>query len=259
MLLFCIAVSAMTAICFGLLPAWQASGVQPMVTLRSTSGGTGKLRAGRSSVAVQVAFSFCLVMTASAFLFSLRNLMLVDTGFDRRNVAVLSMATEWRGKSPELQRGLMDQLQRRVGALPGVHQQLWHHGPFFEGGGWSDQVIVPGRAPSEREEIFYRISPGYFKTLRTPLLDGRDFQLLDSRATQPIPTIINLAFARKYFGSDHALDKEFQRPQGKELIRHRVVGVAANAHYGELRKELNPLHTFPWRATVDLRCTYVHL
>jgi putative ABC transport system permease protein len=137
MLLFCIAVSAMTAICFGLLPAWQASGVQPMVTLRSTSGGTGKLRAGRFSVAVQVAFSFCLVMTASAFLFSLRNLMLVDTGFDRRNVAVLSMATEWRGKSPELQRGLMDQLQRRVGALPGVQSAALAPWPIFEGGGWS--------------------------------------------------------------------------------------------------------------------------
>jgi putative ABC transport system permease protein len=106
-------------------------------------------------------------------------------------------------------------------------------------------VIVPGRAPSEREEIFYRISPRYFKTLRTPLLDGRDFQLLDSRATQPIPTIINLAFARKYFGSEHALDKEFQRPQGKELIRHRVVGVAANAHYGELRKGAEPIAYVP--------------
>ena len=90
---------------------------------------------------------------------------------------------------------------------------------------------MPGRAPSEREEIFYRTSPGYFKTLRTPLLDGRDFELLDSRETQPIPTIINLAFARQYFGTDHAVDKEFQRPQRKELIRHRVIGVAANASW----------------------------
>ena len=245
MLLFCIGASAITAICFGLLPAWRASGVQPLVALRFTSGGAGKLRAGRFSVAIQVAFSFCLVITASAFLFSLRNLMLVDTGFDRRNVAVLSIATEWKGKSQGLQRALMDELQRRVRALTGVQSVALAPWPIFEGGGWSDRVILAGRGPSEREEIFYRISPGYFKTLRTPLLDGRDFQLLDSTAPQPIPTIINLAFARKYFGSDQAVDKEFQRPQGKELIRHRVIGVAANAHYGELRKGAEPIAYVP--------------
>src|SRR6266478_1727298 len=138
-----------------------------------------------------------------------------------------------------------DQLQRTVGALPGVQSAAIASWAIFEGTGWTDQVIVPGGAPSEREEIFYRISPGYFKTLRTPLLDGRDFELLDSRVAQPIPTIINLALARKYFGTDHAVGKEFQRPQEKNFIRHRVVGVAANAHYGELRKGVEPIAYVP--------------
>ena len=91
-----------------------------MVTLRLASHRAGKLRTGRFFVGVQVAFSFCLAMTAAAFLFSLRNLTSVDTGFDRRNVAVLDIATEWRNKSPEVERVLMDQLQRRVAVLPGV-------------------------------------------------------------------------------------------------------------------------------------------
>ncbi len=120
MLLFCIAVSAMATIFFGLLPAWQASGVQPMLAARFLNRGNSKLRTGSVFVAVQVAFTFCLVLMASAFLLSLHRLVSVDTGFDRRNVSVLSIAAQWKHEPQNVQRSLIDQLQRRIAALPGV-------------------------------------------------------------------------------------------------------------------------------------------
>jgi predicted permease len=72
-LLFCVGVSTVSAVLFGLLPAWQASGVQPMLSLRAASGQAGKLRLGKVFVSIQVACALCLVLVGSAFLFSLRN------------------------------------------------------------------------------------------------------------------------------------------------------------------------------------------
>lgn len=236
MLLFCIAVSTLAAVLFGLTPAWQSSGARPIEALRSSTGQAGKLRLGRLFVAVQVACAFCLVMAGAAFLFSLHNLMSVDTGFDERSTAVLSMTTE-AGKQPaKFQRQLMERIINQTGVTSAAIAG-W---PIFQGNGWSVQIMLPGKAPSEREEVFYPISPKYFQTLRTPLLRGRDFQPQDDVATQPIPTIVNRAFARRYFGSANPLGQEFSNPTG-EKERFIVVGEVANAYYGDLRNSPQPI------------------
>ncbi|MGI8745962.1 MAG: ADOP family duplicated permease [Bryobacteraceae bacterium] len=247
-LLFCAAVSALAAVVFGLLPAWQASGVQPMSAVRGIRAQAGKLRMGRFFVGVQVAFAFCLVMAGAAFLFSLRNLFAVDTGFDPRGVAVISVSSALDNKQEPALRVLMEQLQRRIAALPGIQAAAIAPWAIFEGSSWTDQVILPGKAPSVREEIFYRVSPGYFAALHTPILSGRDFDHRDS-AGEPVSAIVNRAFARKYFERENVLGNEFQTPEGKKLIRYRVVGVAANAHYGELRKGPEPMVYVPLQGT----------
>lgn len=235
-LLFCAAASTLAAVFFGLLPAWHAAGAQPMLALRGVRAQAGKLRMGRFFVGVQVAFAFCLVMAGAGFLFSLRNLFAVDTGFDARGVAVVDISNDLGNKQERERRLLMEQLQHRIAALPGIQAAAVAPWAIFGGSSWTEQVIVPGKAPSEREEIFYRISSGYFAALRTPILNGRDFEPRDFVAGEPIPVIVNRAFARRYFEDENALGNEFQRPSGKKFIRYRVVGVAANAHYGELRR-----------------------
>ncbi|HMF79018.1 MAG TPA: ABC transporter permease, partial [Bryobacteraceae bacterium] len=114
-LLFCAGLSTLATVFFGLLPAWQAAGAQPMSALRGASGQAGKLRMGRFFVGVQVAFAFCLVMAGASFLFSLRNLFTVDTGFNAHGVAVIGISSDL-GKilTPnEVQRSLtrMEQLR----------------------------------------------------------------------------------------------------------------------------------------------------
>jgi len=262
-LFFCIGVSSASAVLFGLLPAWQASGVQPMLCLRSSIGQARRPKLGKVFVSVQVACAFCLVLVGAAFLFSLGNLLRVDPGFDARNVAVLEITTEtaprsgdpveWNATHPgeqERLRNLMFQFQGRVASQPGVQSAAFAWWPIFEGGGWSEQVIIPGQAPSEREEILYRVSPGYFAALRTPLLAGRDFQPADSSARQPTPTIVNEAFARKYFnGSSNALGREFSYPFGKSLQREVIVGIASDAYYYDLRKSADPIAYLPTEGT----------
>jgi predicted permease len=258
-LLFCISVSTVSAALFGLVPAWQASGIQPMLSLRVSAGQARRIKLGKVFVSIQVACAFCLVLVGAAFLFSLGNLLRVDPGFEARNVAVLNITAEaipksgdpvaWNAAHPgeqERLRNLMVQLQARVANQPGVQAAALAWWPIFQGGGWSQQVILPGKGPSDREEIFYRVSPGYFAALRTPLIAGRDFQPADSAAREPTPAIVNEAFARRYFnGSQSALGREFSYPFGKSVIREVIVGVAADAHYYDLRKLADPIAYLP--------------
>ena len=256
-LFFCIGVSTLSAVLFGLVPAWQASGTHPMLSLRASSGQSAKLRLGKFFVSIQVACAFCLVMVGAAFLFSLSNLLSVDPGFDPRNVAVLGIVTEapksddpvaWVQDHPgevARLRNLMFELRSRVASQPGIQGAALAMWPIFEGGGWSQQVIIPGSGPSEREEIMYRVSPGYFATLRTPLTAGRDFEIRDVDAQELTPVIVNEAFAKKYFNSVNVVGREFGSPFGKSVRRETIIGVASNARYYDLRGAADPMVYLP--------------
>lgn len=248
-LFFCIGVSTLSAVLFGLVPAWRASGVQPMRSVRSSAMQTGKLHLGKIFVSIQVACAFCLVMVGGAFLFSLGNLLRVNPGFDAKDVAVLGITTD-SGKKPEpAARELMFDLQSRVAREGGIQAAALAWWPIFQSRGLSKQVIIPGKGPSEQEEIFYRVSPGYFAALRTPLLAGRDFEARDSNAREPAPAIVNEAFARKYFNSMTVLGQEFSYRSAKSLVREVIVGVASDAHYYDLRKGADPIVYQPLEGT----------
>ncbi|MBV9675794.1 MAG: ABC transporter permease [Acidobacteriaceae bacterium] len=244
-LLFCVAVSTVAAMLFGLIPAWQSSSTQPMLALRSSSGQASKLRLGRFFVVVQVTCAFCLVMAGAAFLFSLHNLLDIDTGFDPRNVTVLTMMAANGKQQEKYQLQPMNQLLQRVAGQPGVKAVAIAGWPIFEGTGWSDQILLPGKAPSEREEIFYPVSSQYFTTLRTPLLRGRNFLPQDRGIAVPEPTVVNRAFTLRYFGNVSPIGQEFSRSGGKNAVRHIIVGEVANAYYGNLRNGPEPIVYVP--------------
>jgi predicted permease len=237
---FCVTLCGFSALFFGLLPAWQATNSPPMLSLRHASGQAGRLRLGRLFVGVQVAFAFCLVTGGASFLLSLRNLAKVDGGFDPRGVTVLSMSnTEQRDR----QLTLLQQIQIRAAALPNVQGAATGWMAIFSGARRAQRVILPGRPPSEREGTFYRVSPGYFATLRTPLLAGRDFAYRDND-DEPVPTIVNRAFARRFFETESVIGREFRRDDG---VRHQIVGLAADSHFGSLREGPEPIAYMPMK------------
>jgi putative ABC transport system permease protein len=240
--LFCAGVCALSALVFGLLPAWQATATQPMQSLRHHGAHAGRLRMGRFFVGAQVAFAFCLVVAGAGFLVSLRSLFAVDTGFDPRGVTVLTIGAR---HGTTLQQ--VHQLQSRVASLANVQGAAVAWSAIFGGSPRRERIIAQGKPASEREEIMYRVSPGYFAVMRTPLQEGRDFDPRDTDGTQPIPTIVNRAFARRYFGSETPIGKEYQRTDG---ARHRIIGLAANAYYGDLRNGPQPVAYIPMKPPV---------
>ncbi len=270
-LLFCFAASTLAAVFFGLLPAWQASGARPMRALRGMRTEASKLRLGRTFVGVQVAFAFVLIIAGASFLFSLRNLFAVETGFNPHNVAVINVSTELSdiAQKPELN-VFLDQLQRRVEALPGVSAAaIGYSGGLFEGSHTSMQVIVPGHL--DREEYTMPASPRYFVTMQLPLLVGREFEQRDrdyqysgppaqvvnnapaekyfgneDPASGPRPVIVNQAFAKRYYADENPIGKVFRSPDN---AGHEIIGVVANAPYGSLREGPQPIVYFIVRGT----------
>jgi putative ABC transport system permease protein len=246
MLSFCVAISTMAAVFFGLFPAWQTSGAQPMLALRGLRTQAGKLRMGRFFVGVQVAFAFILIIAGASFLFSLRNLFKVDTGFDAHNVAVFTVVSTLSDVTQTKELNVfLDQFQRRIEALPGVQAAATTQYSLFEGNHLRTQVILPGQ-PLPETQVVVAISPRYFAALHTPLLAGRDFEPRDreERAPgQPRLNIVNVAFARKYFGSENPIGKTFQAPEddGKTLANHQIIGVVADSHFGSLRSGPEPI------------------
>jgi predicted permease len=239
-LFFCAALCAASALLFGSLPAWQATSSGPISELRHDSGQARRWRIGRLFVGIQIAFAFTLVVGGTALLLSFRKLADVGAGFDPRGVTVVSMVNS---SQRDRQLALAQQLQMRVGQLAEVQGTATAWMPVFSGARRADRVVLPGKAPSQREETFYRVSRGYFAALRTPLLSGRDFTFRDND-DEPVPTIVNRAFARRYFGQESVIGREFRRDDG---VRHQIVGLAADSHFISLRNGIEPIAYMPMK------------
>jgi hypothetical protein len=268
-LFFCAAVSTLAAVFFGLLPAWQASGTKPMREFHGVRIQAGKLRLGRVFVGIQVAFAFVLIIAGASFLFSLRNLLAVDTGFNPHNVAVVDVSTELSDMTQKSELNIFaDDLQRHVEALPGIEGTgMAQLESMFEGRYGAAQLILPGQPPSDREVHGMSVSPRYFAAMRIPLLAGRDFEQRDRDYKHtgppptvvndapgqkyfgnenpdkgPRPTIINQALARRYFGNENPVGKIFQTPADDNKLRtHEIIGVVGNAAYASLREGPQPI------------------
>jgi hypothetical protein len=233
----------------------------------------GKHRLGRAFVGIQVAFAFVLIIAGASFLFSLRNLFAVNTGFNPHNVAVVNVSTQLSDitQKPELN-VFLDELQRRVEALPGVQgAAIGYGGGLFEGSHMYIQVIAPGRARPDRQEYEMPASPRYFSTMQLPLLAGREFEQRDrdyqyngppaqvvndapaqkyfgneDPASGPRPVIVNKAFAQRYYANENPLGKIFRTT---DRPGHEIIGVVANAPYGSLREGPQPIVYFIVRGT----------
>ena len=241
-LLFCMIVSTIAAVFFGLLPAWQASGARPMRELRGPH--SGKLRWGQFFVGVQVAFAFCLIVAGAGFLFTLRNLFAVDLGFQPHNISMFMIGVG--GLSDRTQQAqlsvFLDDFQKRVAALPGIQSAATAQWELFDAPQIGGQVIVPGKPLPDREEIFSQVSPGYFATLKTPLLAGRDFEHRDRFVKNgPRPVIVNQALARAYFPGENPIGRIFQVPDDHKLVDREVIGLVGDSAFGSLRLAPQPM------------------
>ena len=253
-LAFTTSLAALTTILFGLAPAVRATRAEPATLLQSgTRGSTGgheRFSLRRALVVSQVALSIVLLMSALLFARSLRNLTTLNVGFQETGTLVTAIDFSHlhipQGRNIDYNR----QILKHVQAIPGVEAAAGALMVPFGGETWNDGVIPEGKEEGGDKEKPWAwenyLSSGYFQTIGTPLLSGRDFDDHDTANSVKV-AVVNQAFAEKFFKGQNPLGKRFQihEPPGKPRPFYEIVGVSGNFKFQDMHEDFLPFMFFP--------------
>lgn len=246
-LLATFAVSILTALMFGMLPAWRASALSPVAVLKeeagSVSSGFHKSRLAGGLVVAQIALSLLLLICAGLFVRSLERAQQSDPGFDPRRVLLASYEYAPFDNSEAARIQFHRNLLAKLEAIPGVESATLADFSPLSFTIHTDYVEPDGYVPRLQESMEISraiVGPKYFATMRTPLISGRDFTDADNAQSQPV-VIVNQAFVDRYWPG--------QDPLGKRIRYYdlwlTVVGVARNAKYRRVSYAPEPVYYRP--------------
>jgi len=237
-LLFTFVVTVVTALVFGLLPAFRASRPDPWTTLKDTigsiAGGSGSLFLRKGLVTVQVALSFLLLFGAGLFVRSLHNLKSTDTGVALDNLVSFQLSASLNGYDNERGTRFYEALLEKISSAPGVKSAAYVSVPILAGSEWDSSMAVEGHTFKDGEDMqafMNALSPGYFRTMGIPVLEGRDFTRMDAKDDATV-AIVNRAFAEHFFKGRSAIGRRlgFGGGPGTKLTID-IIGVVENALY----------------------------
>jgi predicted permease len=236
-LAFTIAIAVLCGVLFGIFPALRSTRLEAISAMKEgsaqTSGGRAHSASARWIVAAQVALSLILLIGAGLFIRTFTNLMTLNAGFDPNKVLLIETNVHSAGLPEPALAPLYGQMLAKLQALPGVvsaSQCLLY--PLSSGDEWNFEASVPGyQPPNGVEPLVYLnwVTPGYFSTMRTPLLEGRVFAARDSANSTPV-VVINQLLANTYFRGQDPIGKHIQLG-GPEIGDQplEIIGVVQNA------------------------------
>ena len=235
-LAFTLAASLLASLLFGALPALKYAGGRLGTGLReggrTLSASRERHHARNALVVVQVGLACVLLISSGLMIRTFRRLTQVDPGFvapDAVQTFELAIPTAEVAKPEQVVR-MQEAILHKLEAIPGVSSAGMATALPMAGGQWNDPVWVRDRTYAQGEmpplRRFVRISPGYFHTMGTPLVSGRDFTWEDNYQQLPV-AIVCEHLARQYWGNaSNALGKEI-RVSTKDDWR-QIVGVVAD-------------------------------
>jgi predicted permease len=246
-------VSVFTVLVSGILPALRASSLAPVTVLkdegRGSSASIHKSRLTSALVAAQIALSLVLLVCAGLFVRSLSKAQSADPGFDPNNVYLASFDLDPLGYSSARGIEFERDVVARVRALPGVRSAALADFSPLNFSIHTRGILPEGYVPQPHESVEVDrgdVSPDYLKTLRTPLIAGREFTAADNADTAPV-AMVNQALIDRYWPGQNAIGKHIQ--DGSRT--YTVVGVVANAKYRRLVREAAPLILYPLEQRYD--------
>ena len=234
-LAFAIALSLLTGVTFGLAPALKATRVDLLQTLRDEGQQPidhRRLTMRNGLIVFQVAVSVLLLGGTSIFVQMLNAARAHKVDFAVNGVAMLETDLRFAGYSDTAARTLYDNLLRRIQAIPGVESAASLRGLPMDVNG---VPIVLDRATGEKgsevNAIVIEAGPGFFDTLRIPLLYGRVFDARDGADT-PRVAVITDRMARQYFGEINAVGRRFRSANDPNSWAE-VIGVVRDTGTGD--------------------------
>ena len=232
-LAFTVVVGALAAAIFGIVPALRASRPDVMNVLRASGRtvalGSSQLRSG--VVVVEVALSFVLLIGSGLMFRSFLALQHTNLGFDPRQLLTFGILGGPGNTVPQQRAARMREIQTRLRALPGVESATGSF-PFPLAGGFStirwgkeEALADPGKYQAVDWQV---VLPGYFDTLRTPLLAGRTFTEADNIPERNL-VVMDQVFAAKAFPGESAVGKRILiRLRTPEPEWVEIIGIVAH-------------------------------
>ena len=254
---FDLLLSLFTGLLFGILPAWRVSRSSPADALRdgsrSVAGGHGQNRVQNGLVIAQTAIGLVLLVVSGLFIRSFVRILNVDPGFDPKQVLTAKIGISRDKLSHNVQ--FYEQLLARVSALPGVRSASAGWPLPMSNGNASVSFAIEGRPMAKGDEPSESLGlamPGYFETMRIPLVAGRLFDERDG--VKGAPTIlIDRTFANRYFPGENPIGKHIRVEEGDDVFDHsmrEVVGVVGDIKRKGLTAEAEPQYYLPFAQAV---------
>ena len=241
--LFAFGVICFTGFVVGVIPALRVARTDASIILheggRTASDGPRRHFARNTLVVVQVAGSLLLLIVAGLFMRSLGKAEHVNLGFDPDHVLNITLSPDEVGYKEDQGREFYRELLPRIQSLPGVVSAAEAFTVPMGLIGSDNDVIIEGHPlqPGQQAPNVMNnpVSPGYFQTMRIPLLEGRDFTEADGKDT-PLVAVINRAMAEQFWPKEDPIGKRFMKKDGEQRPI-TVVGVVQTAKYKGIIEE----------------------
>jgi predicted permease len=258
-LAFAVGLSVLTGLLFGVLPAVRISGINPAAAMRegtrTVTGGRAQHRMQKWMVIGETALSLVLLVGAGLLIRSFVGLLHVDPGFDPHGffTARISLPDNEYPHDGKIQ--FTEQLISRLALLPGVKSASAGWPLPMSGNSASISFTVEGHPVAKADRPSEAVSlalPGYFETMRIPLIVGRTFVAQDGPKGPPV-AIVNQAFANKYFAGVNPVGKHMTAGLGDGTLNspvREIVGVVGNIKRLGLTAESDPEYYLPWSQAV---------
>jgi predicted permease len=246
-LAFAFVVSVLTGMLFGIAPAWMTASANPAEALRGAGRSIGRQGTWgqKSLVVVQAALSLVLLCAAGLLTRSLTNMEHRNFGFDTSNRYILHIDPQMAGYKSSTLEPLYRQLHDNISAIPGVQQVSFSLYSPMEGDNWGEGVYIEGEPPPppgtpDHGASWVRVSPGYFDTIGTKIVEGRAINEQDTPTTRAV-AVVNRFFEQKFFKDGHAIGKHFSDDL-KQPGAFEIVGVTEDTNYWGAASKMRPMY-----------------
>jgi putative ABC transport system permease protein len=238
---YTIAISMVTGVAFGLVPSLQAAQGNLQDSLKEGArGATGGRRAWMRNVLVvaEVSLALVLLVGASLFVRSFRNLQHANVGFDTAPLMTLRFyLTGEVYDAADAKSRRVEDIVRRVETLPGVEAAFASNFVPLGNGGGGGPVIIEGRPqndPTGRQPSILRVaaSPHLRQTLGVALVRGRDFTDAEGNSKTPV-ALVNQTMAARFWGDVDPLGRRFRLASGDSTEWFTVIGVLADFRHSQ--------------------------
>ncbi len=239
---------------FGLAPAVRASSTRPSFALKGDDNPRAHRRLRSGLIIAQAAFCAFVLFTAGLFIATFQRMANQPTGFSPAGLVTLESES-----SAPLPADVWYRVALRLGSVPGAESAAMAEYALMSFNAQVGYVWANGHVPDgtwANSTWFLAVSPGWFETMKLPVIEGRDFRW---DHTFPDVAVVNETFAHRYFGNQNPVGRSFEADTSADMAgavklppgktRFEIVGVARDARYEDMRMPIRATAYVPYRGT----------